>query len=119
MPIEICLQTKENEGTIVNISSSHSVKAFFCIEIGSLSVVAESSVLPAKLSVPNKLIGMQFIQSMSRYATNFAKLTELVNNYEYKRQYPGGRTEQLAEKQLEQHKLSNAIALAKINFPYL
>lgn len=38
---------------------------------------------------------------------------------ELKRRYLGGRQEILAEKQLEQHKLSNAIALAKVSSPYL
>ena len=37
---------------------------------------------------------------------------------EMKRRYPGGRAEILAEEQLEQHKLSNAIALAQVSFPY-
>ena len=80
MPIDVSLQTEENESNVVNISSPHSVEALSCIEIGSLSVVAESSVLPTKPSVLDKLIGMQFIQSMPRYATNFAKPMEWVSN---------------------------------------
>ena len=38
---------------------------------------------------------------------------------ELKRRYPGGRQEILAEEQLEQHKLTNAIALAQVSFLYL
>ena len=37
---------------------------------------------------------------------------------ELKRRYPGGCAEILAKEQLEQHKLSNAIALAQVSFPY-
>ena len=37
---------------------------------------------------------------------------------EMRRRYPGGRAKILAEEQLEQHKLSNAIALAQVSFPY-
>ena len=36
-----------------------------------------------------------------------------------KRRYPGGRQEILAEEQLEQHKLTNAIALAQVSSFYL
>lgn len=61
MPIDVSLQTEENEGNVVNISSPHSVETPSCIEISSLSVVAESSVFLTKPSVPDKLIGMQFI----------------------------------------------------------
>ena len=39
-------------------------------------------------------------------------------NRELKRRYLGGRAKILAEEQLEQHKLSNAIALAQVSFPY-
>ena len=38
---------------------------------------------------------------------------------ELKRRYPGGRQEILAEEQLEQHKLTNAIALAQVSSFYL
>ena len=37
---------------------------------------------------------------------------------EMRRCYPGGRAKILAEEQLEQHKLLNAIALAQVSFPY-
>ena len=37
---------------------------------------------------------------------------------EMRRRYPGGRAKILAEEQLEQHKLSNAIALAQVSFSY-
>ena len=37
---------------------------------------------------------------------------------EMRRRYPGGRAKILAKEQLEQHKLSNAIALAQVSFPY-
>ena len=37
---------------------------------------------------------------------------------EMKRRYPGGHAEILAKEQLEQHKLTNAIALAQVSFPY-
>ena len=37
---------------------------------------------------------------------------------EMKRRYLGGRAEILAEEQLEQHKLSNAITLEQVSFPY-
>ena len=37
---------------------------------------------------------------------------------EMRRRYPGGCAEILAEEQLEQHKLSNPIALAQVSFPY-
>ena len=37
---------------------------------------------------------------------------------ELRRHYPGSRAKLLAKKQLEQHKLSNAIALAQVSFPY-
>ena len=80
MPKDISLQTEENEGNVVNISSLHSVEAPSCIEIGSLSVAAKSSALPTRPSMPDKLIGMQFIQSMPRYATNFSKPTEWVSD---------------------------------------